>query len=1214
MEVVEATPRGDPIGEIAEMKPSEELGAGRADTKSTFPCALEQTLIEAGVTQSSVEETAGNVGRADIGGKAPLTREEWLHKLKCCTCLKEFGVYLAWGLFAEFLAMPKSRARPAQSVGRKGRTNGLFPLPVVIPVTIRSDTGWSFSDHSLISFSGLATECWLATCCAALNSYYGVQFSPDLSCGRKIHEAVLGNLRNKIHRFLKGDSPCDLSFEQVVTTLKERRISYTGEEISMPLPLSVSQIAQGLPPRGHGASVPLLPFVTGQTRLLLERPLESLLAESERGSAPCQARVHVRQGEALQVFQLLCERGITDWVPSDVAYEDSRGKYLNGLFGVIKPGRFTGSGEPVLRVIMNFIPTNGIFHVIRGDIGFLPSPTAWVPICAETGDLFWMGQSDMQSAFYLFRMPEVWEPYFCFNFSVRGDKIGKDAGTVYHPVCKVLPMGWASSVGIMQQVSRQVLLMKGLDPQLEVQRVQGIPRWFTQSAALATSDRAWWQVYLDNFMSGECSPEHPTGVAAAMHEVSLRAWSEAGILSAADKQVINANVVTELGVRFDGVEKLLGSSPERILKTVLSTLHVLTTKNWNKREVQIVLGRWIFILQFRRAAMGCLSRCWESLEGWQPSPKLRQCLFEELWTVMCLSPLLQMDLEMEYDDQVTCSDASETGGAVAVAEALTWSGRSLVHRWLRADRDPIRLPILVISFFNGIGGSYRVYDILGVSVLGKIAVEISKAAVRVTRCTWDHVEAYPDINLLERGDIQRWANDYARAIEVHVWAGFPCVHLSSVRSGRMNLQGEGSNLFWKLLEVLGWIQDTFSSFCKVKFCVENVASMDEEARQQISAELDVAPVKLDPADSLPYSRPRLAWISEEIYEMEGLSLWTEGDYVRAYVDGPGLDNSQWIRPGWSWDGNHTGVKFPTFMKSIKRKNPPPVPAGLRRATPSMVAMWEHDSFRFPPYQYADKFLLRCPGQPSRLLDSSERELLMGFGPGHTTTCMSASQMKKSLQEYEDTRKSLVGDSFSIPSFAIVGAVLCSELVPRMSPRQIILRLGLAPGASAHLTIEVPMSRWLSYGGDGDQEASGQLLVQHLGQSVNHTGADVRVSTGQVLGKKPQSHVSVRAMWWQWKHLFKTKWIHPSHINFFEMKMILHALLWKVRSSRSLNKRWLHLEDSMVCLLILSKGRTSSHLLQPVARQIGALQLAAGAQLLHGHVGSAENPTDAASRS
>ena len=42
-------------------------------------------------------------------------------------------------------------------------------------------------------------------------------------------------------------------------------------------------------------------------------------------------------------------------------------------------------------------------------------------------------------------------------------------------------MGWASSVGIMQQVSRQVLLMKGLPKSLETQKVDGIPRWFTQA-------------------------------------------------------------------------------------------------------------------------------------------------------------------------------------------------------------------------------------------------------------------------------------------------------------------------------------------------------------------------------------------------------------------------------------------------------------------------------------------------------------------------------------------------------------------------------------------------------------------------------------------------------------------------------------------------------------------------------------------------------------
>ena len=78
-------------------------------------------------------------------------------------------------------------------------------------------------------------------------------------------------------------------------------------------------------------------------------------------------------------------------------------------------------------------------------------------------------------------------------------------------------------------------------------------------------------------------------------------------------------------------------------------------------------------------------------------------------------------------------------------------------------------------------------------------------------------------------------------------------------------------------------------------------------------------------------------------------------------------------------------------------------------------------------------------------------------------------------------------------------------------------------------------------------------------------------------------------------------------------MILFSLLWKCRNPNSVCKRWLHLEDSLVSLLVLSKGRTSSALLQPLCNKIGALQLAMGSYLLHGHVASEENPTDEGSR-
>ena len=79
-------------------------------------------------------------------------------------------------------------------------------------------------------------------------------------------------------------------------------------------------------------------------------------------------------------------------------------------------------------------------------------------------------------------------------------------------------------------------------------------------------------------------------------------------------------------------------------------------------------------------------------------------------------------------------------------------------------------------------------------------------------------------------------------------------------------------------------------------------------------------------------------------------------------------------------------------------------------------------------------------------------------------------------------------------------------------------------------------------------------------------------------------------------------------------MIFHTLLWKARSPHKINKKWLHVEDSMVCLYILSKGRTSCQILQPLCNRIGSIQLALGMTLMHAHMGSFENPTDATSRS
>ena len=1132
-----------------------------------------------------------------------------LEALSRCKSLADCGIWLAWGLKNQLLDLRNGAAGPSRAAGRS-RSCGLFPLPVVFPRLLPT----SSTDPVGSGGIELATECWLAVACSAINGHYGCHKDGTQRKPGKVHNAALGALRGKIKRFLLGEVPHNLVFSEVVGELHSKKVNYCGEEVSQPIPITAEQIERGLPPAGHGGSVDVMDFLVGRTKFLMANPDECVLPVSEWGCVKRQAKVHVKKGDEISIFELLRERGVIRWVPASTAYVTPCGPLLNGLFGVIKPGKFTSGNLPVLRVIMNLIPANSILSIISGDIGALPSPVSWIPLVIDEGTEIFMSQADMSSAFYLFGIPQGWQKYMCFNYSTDGADIGMEAGIQFRPACIVLPMGWSSSVGVMQQISRQVLLRKGLSPTLELRKGKPLPPWFAQAMRGASTETAWWQVYLDNFMSAELEKQGASGLNTRLQRAAVDAWQSTGILTADDKQVLNSPEVIELGVRLDGPQGLLGAAPERILKTMWASVHFLLKPRWEKKLAQIILGRWIFILQFRRAAMGVLSRSWETIETPWPAMPLVKRVAKEVLTLMCLAPLLQTDLRSPYSATVSCSDASETGGAAAISKGLTWSGRSLVASMVNLSLKPIELPVLVISVFNGLGAAFRIYDVLGVVVAGKIAVDISRCGNRVTRTTWPDVMELHNIEDIRKDHVRDWANAYPRVQEVHVLAGFPCVHLSSARANRQNLEGEGSKLFWTLLTLLGWVHEVFGTFCKVKHCIENVASMDESARREISKELDIVPIKLDPADCLDFSRPRLAWCSSELYAMDGVMLYPERDYFRALVTGPNIPVANWIRPNWSWAAAGTGVKFPTFMKAIRRARPPPVPAAYHRASEATLKRWRDDEFRFPPYQYGPQFLLESPDKEARLLDASERELLMGFGAGHTSSCMPASEIKKNWTAFEDARKSLCGDSFSVLSFGVMVAQMCAELIPRMSPTMIIQRMGLAPGSTAHPSVPVPVSRWLSYGAELAPDATAAAtLVQQLGLTVDHTGSDVRVQTGQIMGGRQPSHGSVRAWWWQWKQLFRVRWIQPSHINYLEMKMILNTLLWKARDPDCVDSRWLHVEDSMVCLYILSKGRTSSRMLQPLCNRIGALQLGLGSTVLHAHVGSAENPTDRGSR-
>ena len=463
--------------------------------------------------------------------------------------------------------------------------------------------------------------------------------------------------------------------------------------------------------------------------------------------------------------------------------------------------------------------------------------------------------------------------------------------------------------------------------------------------------------------------------------------------------------------------------------------------------------------------------------------------------------------------------------------------------------------------------------------------------------------------------VESWADDFGDIEEVHLWGGFPCVDLSSAKAYRRNLDGPQSSLFWEIPRIKGIIGAVFEGRAKVKHLFENVASMDRTAAETISDTLLGVPYRVDCMQAVPMRRPRFAWCSETIdgilpgVEIEERSYWKE---VMAVAPYPKV--KCWLTPGTTWMGEAEGACFPTCMKAIVRDRPPPRPAGIEKCDQDTLERWRVDQYRYPPYQY--KFPNLIMGERGwRLLSASERELLLGYGYKHTSLSLSASAIKANKAWYEDLRCSLLGDSFSIYSFVIFAYVLSYRFVTKVNYQHLAGRMGLAPGFLAPARLSAPLCRGLSYG--SSEEFRDQFTVCHLNEmllrNTDHTGSDVRIVSGESLGRKIFPRQSVSAQWWVWEPVFKTRWKYKSHINLLELEAILLGVKYQVMRLGFTSHRLFHISDSYVCISIVSKGRSSSRLLQRRLKYLAALMLAANVQLVLAHVESTENPTDEASR-
>ena len=1091
----------------------------------------------------------------------------------------------------------------------------LFPLPSRWSSDLRAAllTSSSFDGLGSGERIDVARWCWCDLSVRYLNYLHGRFLGVQKVEGTVAQKDLLKAVEATVKQVLVDD--CSLSWfeEDIEDDFKKKTLSYEGEEITKAEELSIERVLPALPPPGHGGAIDICKWVSGKTLWYLQNPLACIERDVGQALPRLQAKVHIARGERLELAKLLVDRNICRWTRESDVLRYRNEMVLNGLFGVEKSS-LAPSGKTTQRCIMNLIPSNGVLKTLEGRVHRLPSVCQWMNICVEGGEEIRISQSDMVSAFYLFSLPPEWSRLLCFNLKFLPSELGLEEAFGDEPLylsCKVLPMGWASAVGVMQFVAEEVLLRGGLEAHRQISRTAPLPNFLTQCMDEANVKRqSWWHVYLDNYAGAERALRGQPDESIQDQVLVERLWADAGIVSSKKKAVSGGSHGIELGAFIGGSGQWIGGSPERLLKTAKATLWLLENSRLNRKRLQIILGRWVFILQFRRAGMSHFEEAWRVIAEKRVTKKVWSEMKLELLLMVFGSLLCHTWLGAKIDNAITCSDASMSGGAVAVSEELTSYGNQYLQH-LEAPYRPLKIPVVLLTLFNGIGGSCRSYDVAGLKVQNIIAVDIHKPANRVTSRRWGEAVIEEDIRNLTKKRLEELLLQCEDFDEVHVWAGFPCVDLSSAKAGRLNLEGEKSSLIYEVVRVLRDLEELYPKL-HIHFVVENVASMDGDARDSISKLLGVKPYRVDPCNQAPMSRPRYCWTSLEVFPVDGIWISDRGAYFEMEVAGMWPSGKQWLDEGSA--ETHPGVIYPTCMKSIKRSRPPPRPAGIERTDELCRARWTQDEYRFPPYQYKHQYLIEDSRvNHCRLLNSLEREILMGYGAGHTEVAWSASQVKQNPIGFEDERNSLIGDSFSIYSFMIFAAFGGYKWMQRIEVEKMNNRVGLPPGVALNIDFMCPMQREyhvpLPHGRCRDVHE----FNRHLLQRTNHTGSDIRILTGEIMCPKKYPRQSVQSRWWRWRPVFASRWKFEEHINALEVRAVYLALLWKCRERGFCSRRIFHATDSYVAMSILSKGRTSSRKLQPLIRKISALLLAGQTQLVLAHIDSFDNPTDEASR-
>eukprot|EP00435_Cladocopium_sp_Y103_P072729 s88_g41.t1 len=453
--------------------------------------------------------------------------------------------------------------------------------------------------------------------------------------------------------------------EESVKELVAARFDYVGDPVVPLEDLEADKVIAAWPKVGEAAIQDAVDFLPPHLQQKLKDPRTCLKQIHEWPDRPPASRVRASPEEWEKIVHAAHLRGMMVPVHPDDVFKDASGvPVLNGAGAVPKLKTVGGETKRYQRFISNLIPSNFYQDRIEGDDKLLPYLGQLTLLQQDESEVWVVDAEDFTSCFNLFRIPPQWHSYMAFGQLVDHKVFGGPAGQKVYPAMSVLPMGWVSSVAVIQAIVRSLVFSEAKIPLAsEVAKTRELPEGDDLTV-----------IYLDSYDQlrrlDEGCAEILKGQASTRHQAFLEVCEKKGLPLNAAKRLVASTQGTLQGGELDGKKGRYGLSREKMASLLGLGSAMMGRAQWSEFLLRHFVGKATFGMCFRRPLFAIFQGVFDEIQRRQAAGGMGKPpaeVVDEIVLVMTLVPMMVTNLRAPIYEEVAVTDASPSGGGAAVA-------------------------------------------------------------------------------------------------------------------------------------------------------------------------------------------------------------------------------------------------------------------------------------------------------------------------------------------------------------------------------------------------------------------------------------------------------------------------------------------------------------------------------------------------------------------